>query len=121
MIEGQRTLVIERRPPLPQKLDVLLGSLVTTYAVDIRPGGARAACEARQHRFFLFRRGRHLGTDAVVRDLSLEMCADCGAVAVHDIGLDRLPGLPTGRQAVRRRDRIIGWYSGARRNHREYR
>lgn len=122
-IEGQRTLVVERTPPLQPKLDALLGALVAvTYRADIRPSGASVRCEVeREHRFLRFREGRHVGLDAVVRDLDLRMCGDCGAVAVHDVSYDRLPGLPTGGQALQRRDHIIGWYSGARRNRREYR
>ncbi len=122
IIEGRKTLVVERKPPLQQKLDRLLGAmtLVRTYG-DFSPAGARASCEMRQHRFLNFRDGRHVGLDGVVRDLRLQMCADCGAVCVRDISVDRLDGLPVGRRGPARRDRVIGWYSGARRNRREYR
>ncbi len=121
-IEGQRTLVVQRTPPLPQKLDALLASLShVTYAQDIRPSGMAASCSLRDHRFARFREGRHIGTDGVVRDVTLQMCADCGAVCVRDVSFDRLPGLPTGRRGAARRDDILGWYSGARRNQREYR
>lgn len=121
-IEGQKTLVVERRPPLQPKLDGLLGALThVTARVDITPGGTSVACELRDHRFRLFREGRHVGLDGVVRDLRLQMCADCGAVCVRDISFDRLPGLPTGRGGPRRRDDVLGWYSGKRRAAREYR
>ena len=68
-----------------------------------------------------------------LRELRLEMCLDCGAVCVRDITPHgsmgarpaRLVDTRTGRTriapAVGRRDMVIGWYSGARRNGREYR
>lgn len=122
LVDGQKTIVVERTPPLQQKLDRLLAALtrVCDYG-DVRPTGARAACEMRQHRFLRFREGRHVGLDGVVRDLALQMCADCGAVCVRDQSIDRLPGLSPGRGGPARRDLILGWYSGARRNRREYR
>ncbi len=121
-IEGQQTLVVENKPPLPQKMPDLLGQLrFVRFAEDITLAGTRASCEMRQHRFLRFREGRHVGTDGVVRDLRLEMCADCGAVCVRDITRDQLPGLPTGHAGPARRDLVLGWYSGARRNSREYR
>jgi hypothetical protein len=128
-IEGQTTLVVKRRPPLQPKLDQLLHALIqVTYRADLMPGGARVECERRQHRFKRFREGRHVGLDGVVRDLRLEMCADCGAVCVRDISLDTLSALSgdardarlTARSGPRRRDHILGWYSGARRNQRTY-
>lgn len=122
VIEGRKTVVTTTRPPLPQKMPDLLAHLMAvTYRADFTPAGARAACERRLHRFQRFREGRHLGLDGLLRDLRLEMCADCGAVCVRDISVDRLAGLPTGRSGPARRDLVIGWYSGARRNHREYR
>lgn len=122
VIEGRPTLVVETRPPLPPKMPDLLTALRgVTYRADFAPAGARAACEMRLHRFQRFREGRHLGLDGVLRDLRLEMCADCGAVCVRDISYDRLPGLQAGRGGPARRDLLLGWYSGARRNQREYR
>ncbi len=121
-IEGQQTLVVENKPPLQGKLPALLDALShVTYRADIRPGGASTACQLRDHRFQRFREGRHVGLDGVVRDLSLQMCADCGAVCVRDTSIDRLPGLPTGRRGPARKDHVLGWYSGARPNSREYR
>lgn len=121
-IEGQQTLVVERRPPLQPKLDGLLGALFhVRVSKDIRPAGARASCEAdREHRFDVLREGRHVGFDGVVRDLRVQMCIDCGAACVRDITHDRLPGLPTGSQPARRRDLVLGWYSGKRRAGREF-
>lgn len=124
VIEGRKTLVVENRPPLPQKMPDLLSAMErsgVTYRADFQPAGARAACEMRQHRFQRFREGPNVGLDGVVRHLRLEMCADCGAVCVRDQSIDRLAGLPTGRKGPARRDLVIGWYSGARRNRREYR
>ena len=65
--------------------------------------------------------------------LSLQMCEDCGAVVVRDVSPHaplgakpaRLINTVTGETrvapAVGNRDLVIGWYSGARRNGREYR
>lgn len=123
VIEGQRTLVSTRRPPLPARLPDLISAMFgVTVSEDIRPAGARAACEQlRTHRFGTLREGRHLGSDRELRDLRVQMCRDCGAVCVRDITYDRLGGLPVGRRGPARRDLVLGWYSGARRNRREYR
>jgi len=122
-IEGRRTLIVERRPPLQPRLSELLSHLIETKRVDVVPRGARIECSdaVRDHRFELFREGRHVGTDNVTRDLRLFMCADCGAVQVRDVSLDQLAGLSAGRGGPRRRDQVIGWYSGARPRQREYR
>lgn len=127
VIEGRPTLVVQTSPPLPQKMPDLLTALTAvTYRADFTPAGARASCEMRKHRFERFREGRYFGPDAIVRDLRLEMCLDCGAVCVRDISYDRLEDprggyLPTGRHGPARRDLVLGWYSGMRRNRREYR
>lgn len=122
-IEGVRVRVVERTPPIPRTLDLLLGAMFgVTVREDIRPLGARPACDvARTHRFGVLREGRHLGTDRVLRDLRVEMCRDCGAACVRDISYDRMAGLPVGRRGPNRRDLVLGWYSGARRAGREYR
>lgn len=122
-IEGQRTFVVERTPPLPKRLDALIASLFSvSVREDITPTGATTACEQwRTHRFTTIRAGRHLGTDRVLRDLRLDMCADCGAVCVRDVSYDRISGLPVGGRGPSRRDLILGWYSGARRGQRQYR
>lgn len=123
IIEGQRTLVVKRQPPLPPRLPDLLAALfAVTASEDIRPGGAAAACEQlREHRFGTLRQGRYFGPDREMRDLHIQMCRDCGAVCVRDITFDRMTGLPVGRRGPLRRNHVIGWYSGARRNRREYR
>ena len=122
-IEGQQAVVVETNPPLPQKLDQLLAAMFSiTKREDIRLAGAARQCEQdRTHRFGILREGRHLGLDRQLRDLRVEQCRDCGAVCVRDITYDRVTGLPVGRRGPLRRDHVIGWYSGARRNRREYR
>jgi hypothetical protein len=122
VIEGRRTLVVQRRPPLPSTLDGLRRSMRIAWETTITRRGARVACISDQdHRLFRFCEGRHVGTDGVIRDLRLLMCADCEAVCVRDVSVDRLPGLPTGRLLPRRRDLVLGWYSGSRPNERQYR
>ncbi len=126
-IEGQRTLVEERTPPLPPRLDALLASMFAlTVRRDLTLTGTRQSCEVlREHPFVVIREGRALCTDRVLRDLRVEMCPHCGAVCVRDISYDRfegsLAGLSHGRRGPARRNAILGWYSGARRNSREYR
>jgi hypothetical protein len=122
VIEGQRTLVVERTPPLPSRLDALIASMFSlSVSIDIKPAGTSVACEQwRTHRFTTIRQGRALCRDRMLRDLRVDMCADCGAVCVRDISYDRLGGLPIGGRGPARRDLILGWYSGARRNSRLY-
>lgn len=123
IIEGRKVTVVNRRPPLQPSLDRLLAALyLVSVREDIRPSGASAQCERdREHRFGVLREGRHVGLDGLVRDLRVQMCRDCGAVCVRDISRDRLDGLPTGGRPLARKDHVIGWYSGARRNQRQYR
>lgn len=122
IIEGRPTLIVERRSPLPQHLDTLLGSLtMIRYRDDIRPTGASASCELREHRMKLLREGRYVGLDGIVRDLAIRMCADCGGTEVRDVSVDRLDDLTVARSGPNRKSHVIGWYSGARRNGREYR
>ena len=121
-IEGQPTLVVERKAPLPQHLDTLVGQLsFVRFRDDVQPRGMSASCELRNHRMARMREGRHVGLDGIVRDLRLDRCMDCGAVEVRDISVDRLPGLAAGRSGPNRKSHVLGWYSGARRNSREYR
>jgi hypothetical protein len=120
-IEGRPVLVVERTPPLPRSLELLLGSMLVTYRDDVRPRGATVACEQlREHDFRTLAKGRHVGLDGLVRDLHVRMCRDCGAAQVRDISVDAMPGLPVGRGGARRRDVILGWYTGRRRNARQY-
>lgn len=122
VIEGQRVLAIERTPPLPPTLDRLLAAMRVTYRAPLLIRGTRPVCQSEQdHRLHLFAEGRHVGRDGVTRDLRLFMCADCQSVGVRDVSYDRLDGLPVGRKGPARRDAILGWYSGQRRNGREYR
>jgi hypothetical protein len=121
-IEGQQTLIVPRTPPLQQKLDQLLSAMFhVTYRANVQPRGARSACTvARQHPFQAIREGRHWGLDGTLRDLRVEMCPFCGAVCVRDVSPDTLPGARPARGGPRRRNLILGWYSGKRPRGREY-
>lgn len=121
------------------------------YQQDPVLRGTRPACDVlREHRFVRFREGRWFarqpitirgGThpDAVrvipagVLRLALTMCEDCGAVCVRDVTQEmwagarpaRIVNLQTGdvriAPPVGQRNVVLGWYSGKRRNGREYR
>lgn len=119
VIEGHRTLVIERRPPLPARLDVLLAAPgMTRYPLLIT--GWRGECAAQDHRLKLIAEGNVRCPDTVRRDLRIYQCADCEAVCVRDVSVDRLDRLPTGGRLPLRRNHVLGWYSGARRNQQTY-
>lgn len=159
-IEGRPALVVGNQATLPKSLATLLGEMAPfgfSERDDFTLGGTRPACDVlRVHRWKLFRVGRWsnvrdfgvaVGHDNVggqvvprtvtvprgIRNLRLEMCADCGAVAVHDITPEQWAGarpttlvnLATGARrvasAVGHPDLVIGWYSGKRRAGREYR
>jgi hypothetical protein len=118
VIEGRRTLVVERRPPLPARLGDLLARL---RVYPVRISGWRSTCSEQDHRLVPLADGSYLCNDGLRRELRVLICADCEAAQVRDVTIDRLPGLATGRLTPRRRDLIIGWYSGSRRNQRTYR
>jgi len=122
VIDGEKVLVFEADPPIPSNLGLLLMQMRVTFRDDFRIGGMSSLCQMRDHRFRKFREGRHLGQDGVVRDLRLEMCQDCEAFVVRDVSLEALPDARRGsRLATRRRNEILGWYTGGRKNNREYR
>lgn len=160
VIEGQRVLVVGNQSALPAKLSGLLAEMAPfgfSERDDFTLAGTRPACEVlRVHRWRIFRVGRWsnlrdfevaVGHDKVdgqvvprtitvtrgVRNLRLEMCADCGAVMVRDLSTHssmggraaRIVNQQTGVEriapAVGTRDLTIGWYSGKRRAGREYR
>lgn len=132
VIAGRTVLVVDRRPPLPETLELLLeggrdtsGRRWVPIRVAVRRalriGGAAASCLASSngdpeldHRLSVWLEGFLLGSDAIVRFLSLHACTDCGAVCVRDRSIDELPGLSAGRRPLRRKDEVIGWYTGAR-------
>lgn len=119
-IDGQRALVVVRRPPLPQTLDRLLAEMRITFRSPVVIRGFRAECDRQDHRLIALAEGAHTGTDGVRRSLRVSQCQDCEAVEVRDVSWDSMPGLPHAGPLLRR-DRVIGWYSGARRAQREYR
>lgn len=144
---GDRTVVeIVRTPPIAPTLQLLLEGgrdetgrlwtpLRTTFTDPLRLAGPSASCLASSngdpeldHRLRRWVEGFYLGRDGLSRYLSLHACADCGAVCVRDRSVDSLAdvsGVATdirsaGRRPLRRRDAVIGWYSGARPRQRVY-
>lgn len=154
-IEGRSTLVVENQATLPKGLSALLSEMAPFGFLernDFTLAGTRTACEVlRTHRWRVFRKGywsnprpfsivlgqsaHGLQTQIVprgTRQLRLDMCGDCGAVAVHDITpsewagakpvrlVNRLTGIERIAPTIGQPDLVIGWYSGKRRAGREY-
>lgn len=130
-IEGRKVLVVERHPPLPPTLSLLLEggrdrngrvwkSMRTFARVPLRLSGTTAACLGEDHRLASWLDGFYAGSDGILRTLRLMACLDCGGVQVRDISIDTLSRLDHGRLPLRRRDHILGWYSGSRPHQRVY-
>jgi hypothetical protein len=130
-IEGQRVRVIERTPPIPASLDLMLdggrdgsgrywASLRIVSRLPLRLAGPRPECLREDHRLGAWVEGFHTGSDGETRFLALQACRDCGAVCVRDRSFDTIDHLPTGRLPLHRRDHIVGWYTGARPRSRIY-
>jgi len=130
-IDGRAVIAIETRPPIPETLHLLLEGgrdtegrpwaamrVVTRRWLHLR--GSSVACAMDDHHMSTWLTGVHVGRDSLVRDLKLLACTDCGAVCVRDVSVDRLPGMHPGSLEPRRRDRVIGWYTGARPRQRVY-
>jgi hypothetical protein len=113
--DGVVAQVIERVSPLPRSLETLLRSLHKTREVSVRILGTRQACTDAEHTFQPWLEGIYR-----TLQLRLRVCAFCGVVEVRDISLDILPGLTIGRGGARRRDDLLGWYSGKRHGGRTY-
>ena len=128
-IDGRPVIVVERNPPIPASLELLLEggrdaskrlwtAMRVTARQPLRIRGTAGDCLAEDHRLAPWLEGIHLGSDGRSRHLRLMACQDCGCVCVRDISFDTLPGATPSRLAPRRRDNVIGWYSGARRGQR---
>lgn len=146
VLAGRTVLVRDRAKPIPPSLRLLIEGgrddrgvlhhpIRQSVREPLRLGGAASACAgssngdpALNHRLRRWLEGFHVGTDGVSRYLSLHACADCGAVCVRDRSFDSLASLSgdqrdersAGRRPLRRRDEVIGWYSGARPKARVY-
>ena len=131
VIDGQKVAVFERTPPVPGTLELMLNGgrddagrpwqpLRATVVYPLHLLGARAECAMQDHRLKPWIEGFASGSDGVTRYLHLNACADCGSVCVRDASYDSLERLPTGRLPLRRKDHVIGWYTGARPNQRVY-
>lgn len=139
VIDGVRAMVIDRTPPIAPTLALMLNGgrdekqrLWKPLRVVIRDplriaGSPTAACLASSngsvndnHNLSNWLAGFADCSDGATRYLVLQACTDCGAVCIRDRSFDSLDGLSTGRRPLRRRDHVIGWYTGARRNSRVY-
>lgn len=130
VIEGRSVIVIERNPPIPPTLGLLLdggrddsgrpwAAMRVLTRAPLRVGGATSDCLREDHRFADWLGGFHVGSDGVTRQLRLLACQDCGGVSVRDVSADVLPGMATS-QAPKHKDHQLGWYSGARPGQRQY-
>lgn len=134
-----RVRVYERQPPIPPTLALLLEGgrdrtgrpwlplrVVTRNSLHLR--GARSECVREDHRLTTWVEGFQTGSDGVARFLLLQACADCGAVCVRDRSFDSLDqhdpqrrgSARPSRLAPRRRNHVLGWYTGARPRQRQY-
>lgn len=115
-IGGRVAQVVQVPRFLPPRLDALLAGLLVVERLP-RPtlAGFSVECADTDHRLMPWLRGAYAG-----RELALLTCTHCGAVEVRDVSLDLLPGLRSGHTAPRRRNAVLGWYSGKRRAGRVY-
>ena len=131
VIDGQRVAVFDNPLPLPPTLDLMLNggrdkagrlwtALRPTVTYPLRLAGPRSECMAQDHRLKPWIEGFHSGSDGQTRYLHLNACADCGGIGIRDASFDSLERLPSGRLPLRRKDHLLGWYSGARPRQRIY-
>lgn len=113
--DGVVAQVVERTPPIPRRLDPLLASIRVLRRWPARILGARRACTDAEHAFQPWLDGIYNGLE-----LRLALCPFCGVVEVRDVSLDLIPGLSSGVLEPRRRDDVLGWYSGRRQAARVY-
>jgi hypothetical protein len=115
--DGVRAVRVEAVPsPLPPSLDQLLTRLAVTDRQPFVDLGTRRDCTDEQHDYRPWLAGVFAGLE-----LRLYRCPYCTTVEVRDMTLDLLPGVRPGRGGPRRRNDVIGWYSGNRPSGREYR
>jgi hypothetical protein len=114
---------------LPRHFDVLLRRLSITRRWPITVLGTRRACDEAEHDWKPWLRGFDKAPEPSLRassrhglvELLLNVCVFCEAVEVRDLSYDVLdPSLPTGRLDARRRNDVLGRYSGKRPGGRQY-
>jgi hypothetical protein len=113
--DGLYAEVLDRTSPLPRRLQPLLNGLTVMRRWKVVVAGTRRACTDAEHALQPWLRGVYRQLE-----LRLAMCSFCGVVEVRDISLDLLPDLVVGRGGPRRRDELLGWYSGRRPGGRTY-
>lgn len=112
---------------LPPRLDALLGALERPVRHPVIVRGWGSDCGNDEHHWAVWLEGLYRPTVPVAGSvvqlsmaLRVSVCTLCETVEVRDVSFDRLDGLPTGRSGPRRRDKLLGWYTGARRANRIY-
>lgn len=136
--DGVRAQVIRRTGVLPSHLTSsahegraascrcrpLLEQLTTVQQWPVVPAGARQACtdplehhDLRPLRVAMWPTAP-LELRAMARhgrvELTLAMCAWCGAVEVRDVSYHAPAGIVAGSLPARRRTAVLGWYAGSR-------
>jgi hypothetical protein len=102
----------------------LLEQLVTVDQWSVSPKGTRAACTdpAEHHDLKPLRVAVWPLAPVALRvmarggrvELTLAMCAWCGAVEVRDVSYHAPAGIAVGSLQPRRRSDVLGWYAGSR-------
>jgi len=102
----------------------LLEQLTTLQHWPVVPAGARAACTdpAEHHDLRPLRVAVWPMAPVALRsqarlgrvELTLAMCAWCGAVEVRDVSYHAPAGILAGSLPARRRSDVLGWYAGSR-------
>lgn len=114
--DGVVAQVIEPSFRLPPRLDAMLARTIVTAEFPMRVVGARIACRDAEHDFGRpWIRGVFAGLE-----VKLSRCPYCGTVEVRDVSVDVLEGMGPSTLDPRRRDVVIGWYTGRRAGGRQY-
>lgn len=115
MIEGRPVQIVPRTTGLPATFDLLLEGLQVVARKQVVIRGWRRECDEQDHEFAPWLLGFYGG-----RQLTIGTCVFCETAEVRDISIDRLAGVSAGRLAPRRRNDLLGWYTGKRQAGRIY-
>lgn len=100
----------------------LWDQLLTIDSWPVVPRGTREACTQEEHALEPLRVAAWPRAPQALRDaarlgrvqLTITMCAFCGAIEVRDTSFHVLAGMRSGTAAPARRSDVLGWYAGKR-------